>query len=115
MTSRNSFEEVARFRDDVLHAQNTTAVPTVLVANKCDLADTRREVMAEEGARLAESWGCCRFLESSAKSRINIDEAFIELVRTIRAAPGEANRRVHGHRRAGGRAKSGRSRGCTCS
>ena len=111
MTSRNSFEEVARFRDDVLHAQNTTAVPTVLVANKCDLADTRREVMAEEGARLAESWGCCRFLESSAKSRINIDEAFIELVRAIRATPGGANR---GHRR-GGRAKSGQSRGCTCS
>jgi GTPase KRas protein len=101
-------------REGVLRAQDAAVVPTVLVANKCDLADARREVMAEEGARLAESWGCCRFLESSAKSRINIDEAFIELVRTIRAAPGEANRRVHGHRRSR-RAKSGRSRGCTCS
>jgi GTPase KRas protein len=115
MTSRNSFDEVAWFREGVLRAQEDAAtVPTVLVANKCDLADNKREVAAQEGARLAESWTGCRFLESSAKSRINIDEAFVELVRAIRAAPGDANRRVPGHRR-GGRAKSGRSRGCTCS
>jgi GTPase SAR1 family protein len=111
MTSRDSFDEVAQFRDEVLHAQNTATVPTVLVANKCDLADTKRVVAAREGAQLAESWGGCRFLESSAKSRINIDEAFIELVRAIRAAPGDANR---GDRRTG-RAKSGQSRGCICS
>jgi len=58
----------------------------VLVGNKCDLVDSR-VVAASEGADLARSFGC-KFLESSAKSRVNVEECFFELVREIRKSLG---------------------------
>jgi GTPase SAR1 family protein len=42
----------------------------------------QRQVTTAEGQSLARSWGI-PFLESSAKTRINIDECFHELIRTI--------------------------------
>jgi hypothetical protein len=47
---------------------------------QCDLVDNR-EVSNVEGRDLAKSFGV-PFFESSAKSRINVEEAFYELVRT---------------------------------
>jgi hypothetical protein len=46
---------------------------------QCDLIDNR-EVSNVEGRDLAKSFGV-PFFESSAKSRINVEEAFYELVR----------------------------------
>ena len=48
---------------------------------QCDLVDNR-EVTTEEGRDLAKSFGV-PFFESSAKSRINVEEAFYELVRAL--------------------------------
>ena len=48
---------------------------------QCDLI-TDREVSTVEGCDLAKSFGV-PFFESSAKSRINVDEAFYELVRGL--------------------------------
>ena len=45
---------------------------------QCDLVDNR-EVSNVEGRDLAKSFGV-PFFESSAKSRINVEEAFYELV-----------------------------------
>lgn len=53
----------------------------LIVGNKCDLVK-EREVEKFEGKALAEGLGCS-FLESSAKESINVDEAFIHLVRKI--------------------------------
>jgi len=50
---------------------------------QCDIADTQREVQHGEGEFLARSFGC-PFFETSAKLRINIDNAFHELVRQIK-------------------------------
>jgi hypothetical protein len=47
---------------------------------QCDLIDNR-EVSNVEGRDLAKSFGV-PFFESSAKSRINVEEAFYELVRS---------------------------------
>jgi hypothetical protein len=41
------------------------------------------EWMYEEGRDLAKHFGC-KFIETSAKQRINVDEAFSNLVREIR-------------------------------
>ena len=59
----------------------------VLVGNKCDLEDAR-EVSTEEGKELAKLLGGAPFLESSAKNRINIDEAFHAAVNEIRESRG---------------------------
>jgi hypothetical protein len=48
---------------------------------QCDLSDNR-EVTTLMGRDLAQSFGV-PFFESSAKSRINVDEAFYELVRGL--------------------------------
>jgi GTPase KRas protein len=78
--SRVSFQEVSSFRERMVKANGKVFM--VLVGNKCDLAH-QREVPAPEAAELAKSFGC-EYLETSAKSRINVDEAFFELVREIR-------------------------------
>lgn len=58
------------------HKQNLLAltcpqVPMILVGNKCDLED-ERVVGKEQGQNLARQWNHCAFLESSAKSKINV-------------------------------------------
>ena len=78
--------------------------PVIVVANKCDLEFERQVGMNgmstsltsvgntcliisrlhdAEGRDLAKHFGC-RFIETSAKQRINVDEAFSNLVREIR-------------------------------
>ncbi|KAF3819500.1 hypothetical protein GH733_015009, partial [Mirounga leonina] len=47
-------------------------VPMILVGNKCDLED-ERVVGKEQGQNLARQWCNCAFLESSAKSKINVN------------------------------------------
>ena len=51
--------------------KDTDDVPLVLVGNKCDL-EGERAVGREQGASLARSWGNTAFMETSAKSKINV-------------------------------------------
>lgn len=48
-------------------------VPMILVGNKCDLEE-ERVVGKEQGQNLARQWNNCAFLETSAKSKINVNE-----------------------------------------
>jgi GTPase KRas len=50
---------------------------------QCDL-EQAREVSKEKGMELANKLKC-KFLESSAKERINVTESFFELVQAIKA------------------------------
>ena len=54
----------------------------VIVGNKLDL-DSERVVSQQEGKELAASFGC-PWMETSAKARIRVEDAFYELVREIR-------------------------------
>lgn len=54
----------------------------IILGNKCDL-ENEREVQTNDGKDLSKSLGC-PFLETSAKARINVEEAFYEVVREIR-------------------------------
>ena len=82
ITSHSSFKELASLRDQVLLVKDAYAVPMVLVGNKCDL-ENDREVTRDQGQNLALEWGNITFIESSAKSKINISEIFYDLVRQI--------------------------------
>lgn len=81
--SRLSFEELKKFRTQILRVKDRNQVPFVLVGNKCDLEATR-VVSAVEGAELAKTWNC-PFIETSAKTNVNIEELFFQLVRQVRA------------------------------
>jgi len=82
VTNRSTFEVVEKFRTQILQDLDVRAAPMILVGNKCDLED-RREVTTMEGTELAKSWGSA-FIETSARTRLNVDEVFFTLVRQIR-------------------------------
>ena len=70
------------FQQQILRVKDKDYFPIILVGNKCDL-EGERAVSKEEGQHLARQFGCT-FVETSAKSRINVDNAFHDLVREIR-------------------------------
>ncbi|KAF7317868.1 Ras-like protein [Mycena kentingensis (nom. inval.)] len=82
ITSRDSFEEISTFHQQILRVKDVDSFPVIVVANKCDL-EYERQVGMNEGRDLAKHFGC-KFIETSAKQRINVDEAFTNLVREIR-------------------------------
>jgi len=83
ITSRNSFEEISPLHQQILRVKDQDSWPMVIVGNKCDLED-ERQVGMYEGRDLAKHYGC-KFVETSAKHRINVEAAFHDLVRAIRA------------------------------
>jgi len=82
ITSRQSFEEIMTFQQQILRVKDKDYFPIIVVGNKCDL-EGERQVSKQEGESLARSFGC-KFIETSAKSRINVDNAFYDIVREIR-------------------------------
>lgn len=129
ITSRQSFEEISTFQQQILRVKDKDYFPIIIVGNKCDLSGEREvslqgtfdglaagglrclgllcldslcfdivvfpdagytlrrppliRVYYTEGQDLAKQFNCC-FIETSAKSRINVDNAFYDIVREIR-------------------------------
>jgi GTPase KRas len=113
ITSRESFEEISTFHQQILRVKDKDNFPLMLVGNKCDLEYERQVGMngcvssfpffssllcpdrgavtpfffffwvLTEGRDLAKHLNC-GFMETSAKQPINVDEAFFDLVREIR-------------------------------
>jgi len=81
ITMRDTFSAVNRFYDHILAVKGKDEVPLILVGSKCDL-EQDREVKADEGKALAKEFSC-PFFETSAKTRVNVDEVFEELVRIV--------------------------------
>jgi len=86
ITSRSSLEQVNLFRQQIVRVHDSDNIPILVVGNKCDLED-QREVSAEEGRELAKSIGG-DFIEASAKTRTNIEQIFVNVVRRVREKKG---------------------------
>ncbi|XP_036316114.1 ras-related protein Rap-1A-like [Pipistrellus kuhlii] len=82
ITAHSTFNDFQDLREQILRVKDTEDVPMILVGNKCDLED-ERVVDKEQGQNLARQCCNCAFLESSAKSKINVNEIFYDLVRQI--------------------------------
>ncbi|KAJ6249663.1 ras-like protein rasd [Anaeramoeba flamelloides] len=82
INSRNSFDEVSSFREQITQAKDSDEVPMIIVGNKNDL-ENERQVSIGEGQDLAKSFNS-PFIETSAKTRTNVEESFFGLVREIR-------------------------------
>lgn len=65
-------------------------VARLLVGNKCDLQE-RRVVETVRGQQLAAEYQLA-FLETSAKSATNVDDAFVTLARTIKKRLDQSDR-----------------------
>ena len=81
ITSRASYNDLDAFHDNMLRVKNKPSVPMVVVGNKCDLEEAR-QVAKSEGEITANSWNC-PFFETSAKTGVNVKEAFYQVVREI--------------------------------
>nr|CAD24769.1 small G protein [Oscheius tipulae] len=76
-----SFDNVATYREQIRRVKDCDDVPMVLVGNKCDL--TTRAVDGRTIADTARAYGI-PVVDTSAKTRMGVDEAFSQLVREIR-------------------------------
>lgn len=81
ITNDKSFENIKNWiRNIEEHASSD--VEKMVLGNKCDMED-RRLVSKERGTQLATEYGI-KFMETSAKASINVEEAFFTLARDIK-------------------------------
>lgn len=108
ITQHNTFDRVERFKQQINRVKDSDDIPVVIVGNKSDKG-LDREVTTEDGKALARQMRC-EFVETSAKTRQNLELAYYTAVRLIRQHRGE----LPGDGRTGGRAgKRDRKRRCT--
>jgi small GTP-binding protein len=80
--NKSTFEELRAKWIQIRKVKGEDGIPMVLVGNKCDLEDGKRAVEIKEGLRLADEFRA-NFFETSAKSIINVDQVFIDLVKQM--------------------------------
>jgi Ras-related protein Rab-8A len=80
-TQEKSFENIKNWIRNI-EENAATDVEKMLLGNKCELND-KRQVTKERGEQLAVEYGI-KFLETSAKNSINVEEAFFTLARDIK-------------------------------
>ncbi|KAJ0009574.1 hypothetical protein NQD34_001276 [Periophthalmus magnuspinnatus] len=82
ITEHESFTATAEFREQILRVKEEDLVPLLVVGNKSDLEE-RRQVSLEEASSRAQEWGV-PYVETSAKTRANVDKVFFDLMREVR-------------------------------
>ena len=83
ITDEYSFKKCEEFRDHILRTKNDENIPIILIGNKCDLSD-RRQVSEDQAQVTANRWNT-EYLETSAKTKQNVDKVFFEIMREIRS------------------------------
>ena len=78
ITNRDSFAKVSEWMADVDKYANEN-ISRILIGNKKDLED-QRQVPYQEGKELADHFNV-RFLETSAKESLNVEDAFMTMTR----------------------------------
>ncbi|CAK8688948.1 unnamed protein product [Clavelina lepadiformis] len=78
-----SFNEIHNFHRQILRVKDRDDFPMILVGNKCDLENPTRVVTQSEAKQMAKEFGV-PYIETSAKLKINVEQAFYDLVRSIR-------------------------------
>uniref|UniRef100_S4R8M2 small monomeric GTPase n=1 Tax=Petromyzon marinus TaxID=7757 RepID=S4R8M2_PETMA len=79
-----------RRSEQILRVKEDDSIPFLLVGNKSDLEE-RRQVSIEEARARADQWGV-GYVETSAKTRANVDKVFFDLMREIRTRKMEDNK-----------------------
>ena len=80
ITSEISFDNVEKWYEQA-QKEAGKDISVILVGNKCDL-ENERKVSKEKGEDKAKSFRC-PFFETSALSKVNIDDIFNEMVNNI--------------------------------
>ncbi|GCB65415.1 hypothetical protein scyTo_0007712 [Scyliorhinus torazame] len=110
ITEQESFAATADFREQILRVKEDENVPFLLVGNKSDLED-KRQVSVDEAKTRADQWSV-NYVETSAKTRANVDKVFFDLMREIRARKMEDSKEKNGKKKRKSIAKRIRDRCC---
>merc|ERR1711998_5037 len=81
VTDEKSFQNIRSWMRNIEQHANTEVVK-VLLGNKCDMKN-KRAVTQEEGENLAKEYEI-EFFETSAKDKINVDQAFTRMAKLIK-------------------------------
>ncbi|TIB68349.1 small G-protein Ras2 [Wallemia mellicola] len=82
IASRSTFDRIEKFRNLITRVKEREDIPLMLVGNKCDKV-YEREVSLAEGQIMAKKLQCL-MIETSAKTCVNVERAFFDVVREIR-------------------------------
>ncbi|KAI9348718.1 ras family-domain-containing protein [Obelidium mucronatum] len=88
VTQRDSFDHLATWFNELDTYSSNSLVVKMIVGNKVDkeTGEATRQVTRKEGEAFARRMGTL-FIESSAKTRAGVKEAFLEVVRKIIETP----------------------------
>uniref|UniRef100_A0A7S4HSX1 Uncharacterized protein n=2 Tax=Vannella robusta TaxID=1487602 RepID=A0A7S4HSX1_9EUKA len=78
---QDSFDKLENFFEQILRVTDKDRVPFMLIGNKLDLED-ERQVDPMRGQELSAKYDC-PFMETSAKTNTNVEDAFLTLVRAV--------------------------------
>ncbi|CAI5730755.1 unnamed protein product [Hyaloperonospora brassicae] len=82
VSRRASFEHLSRWLHECRQNCHNDEVEILVVGMKCDVSDAAREVPEEEGRAWAAAHGLV-FIEASAKTALNVEQAFALTATTI--------------------------------
>jgi len=112
ITDPESFDATTEFREQILRVKNSDPnIPVLLVGNKCDLS-TERKVSLDQAQHRAAQWGV-GYVETSAKTRTNVDKVFYDLMREIKKRKAGGAAAGAGGQQADHERKKKRKRKCT--
>jgi Ras-related protein Rab-10 len=80
ITSAKTFDNITKWLRNIDEHANED-VEKMILGNKCDMAD-KRQVSRQKGEEIARQHSV-PFLETSAKSNINVEKAFLDLTQAI--------------------------------
>ncbi|CAL4210539.1 unnamed protein product, partial [Meganyctiphanes norvegica] len=98
ITKRSSLKEIGLLIGH-LRENGLEKVPKILIGNKCDLTE-KRQIPKEEGSALAEKHGML-FMEVSAVSHTNIEEAFYAIANKIISDKPSAQKHMYKYNKKG--------------
>eukprot|EP00048_Salpingoeca_helianthica_P022354 m.17785 g.17785 ORF g.17785 m.17785 type:complete len:209 (+) comp7208_c1_seq1:69-695(+) len=81
ITNEKSFDNIKTWIKNIEQHANED-VEKMILGNKCDMED-KRVITKEQGEKLAADYGV-KFMETSAKAKIGVEEAFMAIARAIK-------------------------------